>query len=95
MTDLIKLLVNELREKADALEQGTSYINKDSCYKVLEQLNILENGDTIMSAADCEDYLGISHTTFKSYVSSGILPKGRLLFQKVKAKFWYKSELKI
>ena len=40
-----KLISNMLRKIADNLDAGTSHLDEKGCHKVLNTINLMENGD--------------------------------------------------
>lgn len=88
-----EILINLLQQKVDDLKVGNSNIDEDGCLKVLHALDLISNGDTVMSKVEACDYLGISRSSFDLLVSDGFIPKGQKLHEGSKSLFWYKSVL--
>lgn len=59
---LIKLVVKELRETANKLEAGTSFLSEEECTDILETLT-----HTALSKDEACSYLRISRATFDNY----------------------------
>lgn len=87
------ILINTLRQKADELEVNTSKINEKGCLKILRMLDLLENGDTVMSRREAYDYLGVSKSSFDILINNKLIPNGQKLHDGSKSLFWYKSDL--
>lgn len=68
-----------LKDTAAKLENGTSNLDSEGCYKVLNILNLLENGDQEMTKVEAADYLNVSRATFENYVRYERIPKGQKL----------------
>lgn len=87
------LIAKLLKQKAAEIENGTSNLNSEGCYKVLNYLNLLENGDQEMTKTEAADYMNVSRATFENYVRLNKIPKGIRLHENSKLLFWYKSDL--
>ena len=87
MSVLTKLLVKYLRETADKLDSGNSYLSEQEQQEILEMLT-----HTSMSAEEVCSYLNISRATLTNYVRDGVIPKGRKLRGR-KELIWFKNEL--
>ena len=87
-----KLISNMLRKIADNLDAGTSKKKKKGCHKVLNTINLMENGDEELSKLEAAEYIGVCRATFDNYVSNGLIPKGKN-HDGTKALFWFKSDL--
>lgn len=90
---MLKHIASILRQKAEELENGTSKLSSEGCYKVLNFLNLIENGDETFTKTEAADYIHVSKATFENYVRYGKLPQGVKLHQNSKLLFWYKSDL--
>lgn len=84
---LIKLVVKELRNTADKLEAGTSFLSEEECTDILETLT-----HTALSKDEACSYLRISRATFDNRVAAGEYPKGKKLRGR-KELIWFKDEL--
>lgn len=90
----MKTLISKLlRDLADRLDSGTSHLDEKGCNKVLNTINLMENGDQEMTKLEAAEYLGVCRATFDNYVKDGFLPRGRNLHTNTKALFWWKSDL--
>ena len=56
-------------------------------------LDLLENGDTVMSRREAYDYLGVSKSSFEILINNKLIPNGQKLHDGSKSLFWYKSDL--
>lgn len=90
---MLTVIANILKQKAADLENGTSNLSSEGCYKVLNLLNLLENGDQPFTKTEAADYIHVSRATFENYVRRGEIPKGVALHTNSKLLFWYKSDL--
>ena len=81
-----------LRKIADNLDAGTSHLDEKGCHKVLNTINLMENGDEELSKLEAAEYIGVCRATFDNYVSNGLIPKGKN-HEGIKALFWFKSDL--
>ena len=81
-----------LRKIADNLDAGTSHLDEKGCHKVLNIINLMENGDEELSKLEAAEYIGVCRATFDNYVSNGLIPKGKN-HEGTKALFWFKSDL--
>lgn len=93
MTTGLKILIETLRRCADNLEAGNSNIDEQGCIRVLQQLDLIANGDTVMSKREACDYLGVSRASFDLLISNDYIPHGKKLYDGSKSLFWYKSDL--
>lgn len=87
-----KIIANLLRKCASDLENGTSHLSSQGCYKALNTINLLMNGDEEMSKKEASEYIGVSRATFENYVRDNIIPEGKH-HEGTKALFWFKSDL--
>ena len=85
--NLIKLLVKELREKADCIEAGNSNLTEE---EAIDLFGVIAHQS--MSKEEACSYLNISRATFDNYIRDGFLPKGRKERGKTNL-VWYKDEL--
>ena len=60
-----------LRKIADNLDAGTSHLDEKGCRKVLNTINLMENGDEELSKLEAAEYIGVCRATFDNYVSNG------------------------
>ena len=81
-----------LRKIADNLDAGTSHLDEKGCHKVLNTINLMENGDEELSKLEAAEYIGVCRATFDNYFSNGLIPKGKNN-EGTKALFWFKSDL--
>ena len=81
-----------LRKIADNLDAGTSHLDEKGCHKVLNTINLMENGDEELSKLEAAEYIGVCRATFDNYVSNGLIPKGKN-HDGTKDLFWFKSDL--
>ena len=81
-----------LRKIADNLDAGTSHLDEKGCHKVLNTINLMENGDEELSKLEAAEYIGVSRATFDNYVSNGLIQKKKN-HDGTKALFWFKSDL--
>lgn len=81
-----------LRKIADNLDAGTSHLDEKGCHKVLNTINLMENGDEELSKLEAAEYIGVCRATFDNYVLNGLIPKGKN-HEGTKALFWFKSDL--
>lgn len=81
-----------LRKIADNLDAGTSHLDEKGCHKVLNTINLMENGDEELSKLEAAEYIGVCRATFDNYVLNGLIPKGKN-HDGTKALFWFKSDL--
>ena len=81
-----------LRKIADNLDAGTSHLDEKGCHKVLNTINLMENGDEELSKLEAAEYIGVCRATFDNYVSNG-LKKKKKNHDGTKALFWFKSDL--
>jgi predicted DNA-binding transcriptional regulator AlpA len=89
MNPLTKLVVKYLRERANALDNGTSYIDKDTSIAILGAV-----AHIALSKEEACEYLNMSRSNFDLYVYRKIIPKGRKIPHKNKL-IWYQDELDI
>lgn len=92
---MLRFLSKVLRNIADDLDSGNSNLSAEDTLKVLNILDLLQNGDTVMSKKEACQYLDISRSTFDNLIQAGHLPKGEHLHEGIKSLFWYKSDLEI
>ena len=81
-----------LRKIADNLDAGTSHLDEKGCHKVLNTINLMENGDEELSKLEAAEYIGVCRATFDNYVSNGLIPQGKN-HDGAKVSFWFKSDL--
>lgn len=91
MNYLIKQLVTILREKADALETGTSVLSAEETLDAFQKIAAL-SPDYRLSKAQACDYLNMRRSTFDDYVKRGLLPKGTKT-KGWKELYWNKCDL--
>ena len=87
------LIVKLLRKIADDLEANTTYLDEKGCQKVLNTINLMENGDQELSKIEAAEYIGVCRATFDNYVRDGLIPRGNNNHRNTKALFWWKSDL--
>ncbi len=87
------LIANILHKLANDLEAGTSTLNESGCHKVLNAINLMQNGDSEMTKTEAADYIGVCRATFDNYVKDGLIPRGSHNHKNTKAHFWWKSDL--
>ena len=88
-----KLISNILRKMADNLDAGTTHLDEKGCHKVLNTINLMENGDEELSKLEAAEYIGVCRATFDKYVSDGLIPRGVNRHRDTKTLFWWKSDL--
>lgn len=93
MTSGLRILVEVLRHYADNIEAGNSNLDEKGCMRVLQQLDLIINGDTVMSRREACTYLGISKSSFDILINNKFVPNGKKLHDGSKSLFWYKSDL--
>lgn len=87
------LIANLLKKLAADLEAGTTYLDEKGCRKVLNTINLMQNGDEEMTKAEAADYIGVCRATFDNYVHDGLIPRGNNSHKNTKTLFWWKSDL--
>ena len=87
MSALSKLLAKYMRETADKLDAGNTYLSEQEQQEILAMLT-----HTAMSAEEVCIYLNCSRPTLTNYIRDGVVPKGRKLRGR-KELVWFKDEL--
>ena len=89
MFNFKKIVAKILREKADAIELGTSEITETEALDILSVI-----AHDVMSKEQACIYLQISRSQFDNYVRDGFVPRGkkRAGFREL---VWYKDELDV
>ena len=85
--NLTRLLANALRETADKLDSGNTYLSEAEQCEILDMLT-----HTALCAEEVCEYLNISRATLTNYIRDGVVPKGRKLRGR-KELIWFKDEL--
>lgn len=88
-----KLIANILHKLANDLEAGTTTLDESGCHKVLNTINLMQNGDVEMTKTEAADYIGVCRATFDNYVKDGFIPRGNHTHKDTKSLFWWKSDL--
>ncbi len=87
------LIITLLHKAIDDLEAGTSNLDEQGCHKVLNAINLMQNGDQEMSKTEASEYIGVCRATFDNYVKDGYIPRGTPNHKDTKTLFWWKSDL--
>lgn len=87
------LIARVLQKIAEDLDAGTSTLDENGCRKVLNAINLLQNGDQEMTKSEASEYIGVCRATFDNYIRDGFIPKGVNRHRDTKALFWWKSDL--
>lgn len=87
------LIANLLKKIANDLDVGTTTLDEKGCRKVLNTINLMQNGDEEMTKLEAADYIGVCRATFDNYVRDGFIPKGSNSHKNTKTLFWWKSDL--
>lgn len=87
------LIAGILKKLAKDLETGTTYLDEQGCHKVLNTINLMQNGDQEMTKTEASDYIGVCRATFDNYVKNGFIPRGNCSHKNTKTLFWWKSDL--
>lgn len=85
--NLSRLLANALRETADKLDSGNTYLSEAEQCEIFDMLT-----HTALCAEEVCNYLNISRATLTNYIRDGVVPKGRKLRGR-KELIWFKDEL--
>ena len=91
MLQLIKKLLEQI---IDDIDTGNSNMTYDEQCKVLHFIQNMTDKDQRMSKIQACDYLGLSRSTFDSYVRAGLIPKDKVQ-EGFKEKSWMKYDLDI
>ena len=92
MTNAItKILSNLLRKIANDLDSGSYESDEEQVNKAIDYLSDLNSEMPMGKEAACY-YLGLSRSTFDTYVREGKIPKGKK-HRGLKEKTWKKTDL--
>ena len=87
------LVISLLKHIVNSLEEGTTYLDAQGCRKVLNTINLMQNGDQEMSKTEAAEYIGVCRATFDNYIKNGYIPRGASSHKNTKTLFWWKSDL--
>lgn len=88
---LEQLLSKMLRDTADKIDSGSCNMSDEEIMTAMESMSQFDSNQRISKDQACS-LLGISRSTFDSYVRIGLLPRGQKV-RGFKEKFWLKYEI--
>lgn len=88
---LEQLLSKALRDAADKIDGGSCHMSDEEIMAGMEAMSKFNNDYRLSKDQACS-LLGVSRSTFDSYVRVGLLPKGQKV-RGFKEKFWNQYEI--